>query len=88
MLLALAVGKGDVMKKVAQIAAIVAALAVAASSALALSVSTSCGGGTCTVTINGVSKSYPGSSARVFTTSKNGVEGYKVFVDGRLVDQK
>jgi hypothetical protein len=77
------------MKKFAQIAAVVTAFTVAAaSSALALSVSTSCGGGTCTVTINGVSKTYPGSYAWVSSGSRNGVETYKVYVDGKLVAQK
>jgi uncharacterized protein (DUF2141 family) len=76
------------MKKFAQIAAIATVLAVAASSALALSVSTSCGGGKCTVTIDGVSKTYPGSYAWVSSGSRNGVETYKVYVDGKLVAQK
>jgi hypothetical protein len=76
------------MKKLAQITAVALALAAATSSALALTITSSCGGGKCVVTINGVSKTYPGKVALTSGGTVNGVDYYKVYIDGKLVDSK
>jgi hypothetical protein len=73
------------MNKFIKTAIAAAALTIAASTVLAGSVSTSCGGGFCKVTINGVSKTFKGSSAKVFSSSVNGVSSFAVFIDGKQV---
>jgi hypothetical protein len=78
------------MNKLIKTTLAAAVLTIAASTAMAFSSSASCGGGTCQVTINGVTTSYPGKSAKVITTSvkaPGGITGkYYVYVDGKLVD--
>jgi hypothetical protein len=49
--------------------------------------SASCSGGTCTVTINGQTKTYPGNSVSLQVGNTNGQTHYQVIVDGKLVDQ-
>ncbi len=73
------------MNKFIKTALVAAALTLAASTAMALSVSTSCGGGFCKVTVNGVTKTFKGSRATVKSTSVNGVSSFNVFIDGYLV---
>jgi hypothetical protein len=78
--------KGDIMNKLIKTALATAALTLAASTAMALSVSTSCGGGTCKVTVDGVTKTFKGSYASVSASSRNGVSTFSVYIDGQKVN--